>query len=173
MTRPVSAWGIIAGIVVGGAFGLTATVALATKPPTPGLSTYALPTADLRLLDWAPYRVQQPTDLPSGMTLAAVSVVGPAETKGGVFSVDMTWTDANGHAIHVWQTNMTEFIGTSLDPVVGAPVTVGGSSWRAVDHEVGDRLLHVLSTRNALGITIAVDTDLDPSVLKGVAESLR
>jgi len=127
MTRPVSAWGIIAGIVVGGAFGLTATVALATKPPTPGLSTYALPTADLRLLDRAPYRVQQPTDLPSGMTLAAVSVVGPPETKGGVFSVDMTWTDANGHAIHVWQTNMTEYIGTSLDPVVGAPVTVGAA----------------------------------------------
>jgi hypothetical protein len=107
------------------------------------------------------------------MMLGVVSVLGPPAMTAGVYSVDMTWTDPKGHAIHIWQTNMTEFIGTDLDPVTGSALTLAGTTWRSVDHAVGDTVLHVLSVRTPADITVAADTDLDLSVLETVVASLR
>lgn len=164
---------ILAGLATGILIALVVAGPLGATPPAQGLTALPIHTGDLRLLEDAPYDVLEPEWLPGGMELVTVSVLGPPETSGGVFSVDMRWADDSGNDIHVWQTNMTEMIGTQFDPVAGTRVDVAGAEWRSLDHEIFEQVRHVMSTRLAGDLTLSVDTNLDQSVLESVIASLK
>jgi hypothetical protein len=103
--------------------------------------------------------------MPFGYELARV-VASPGAQ--GTYSLDLYYVTADGHTLHIWQTNRSDLAGK--DPASdGRPTDVHGRSWRTGSLDGGG---HWLARRFADGVTVEVDHTGDIDVAKIVAASL-